>query len=84
MASEPWYPVGPSDVFPEEFGRFLLGDPALRSRFMSEHADLLEPTYWQSKQARIRAGVLEDVFPYPESARFPRARADACVIVANN
>jgi isocitrate dehydrogenase kinase/phosphatase len=61
-----------------------LGDRALRSRFMSEHADLLDVTYWQSKQARIRAGVLEDVFPYPESARFPRARAAACAIVGDN
>ena len=72
MAAEPWYPVGPNDVFPEEFGRFLLGDPGLRSRFMREHADLLDVAFWQSKQARIRAGVLEDIFPYPESVRFPR------------
>ena len=84
MAAEPWYAVGPNDVFPEEFGRFLLGDRGLRSRFMSEHADLLDVTYWQSKQSRIRAGVLEDVFPYPESARFPRASIAACVIVADN
>ena len=27
MSSEPWYSVGPHDVFPEEFGTFLLGDP---------------------------------------------------------
>jgi isocitrate dehydrogenase kinase/phosphatase len=73
MAAEPWYPVGPNDVFPEEFGRFLLGDPGLRRRFMAEHADLLDADYWQRKQARIRAGMLEDVFPYPESLRFPRA-----------
>jgi isocitrate dehydrogenase kinase/phosphatase len=51
---------------------------------MSEHADLLDVTYWQSKQSRIRAGVLEDVFPYPESARFPREPAAACVIVAED
>ncbi|NBS95072.1 MAG: hypothetical protein EBT08_02770, partial [Betaproteobacteria bacterium] len=44
----------------------------LRSRFMREHADLLDVAFWQSKQARIRAGVLEDIFPYPESVRFPR------------
>jgi isocitrate dehydrogenase kinase/phosphatase len=70
MSSEPWYTVGPHDVFPEEFGTFLLGDPRVRAIFMQHHADLLEAEYWQRKQARIRAGVLEDVFPYPESVRF--------------
>jgi isocitrate dehydrogenase kinase/phosphatase len=72
MAAEPWYAVGPHDVFPEEFGRFLLGDAGLRRRFMAEHADLLDAEFWQRKQARIRAGMLEDVFPYPESLRFDR------------
>jgi len=72
MAAEPWYPVAPNDVFPEEFGRFLLGDAGLRRRFLAWHADLLAPEFWQRKQARIRAGALEDVFPYPESMRFPR------------
>ena len=30
MSSEPWYAIGPNDVFPEEFGRFLLGDARVR------------------------------------------------------
>jgi isocitrate dehydrogenase kinase/phosphatase len=70
MASEPWYTVGPADVFPEEFGTFLLGDPRIRSLFMKHHAELLDAAFWQKKQAGIRAGLLEDVFPYPESMRF--------------
>jgi isocitrate dehydrogenase kinase/phosphatase len=70
MAAEPWYTVGPTDVFPEEFGTFLLGDPRVREAFMKHHADLLDASFWQEKQARIRAGELEDVFPYPESLRF--------------
>jgi len=70
MASEPWYTVGPTDVFPEEFGTFLLGDPRIRSLFMKHHAELLDAAFWQKKQAGIRAGLLEDVFPYPESMRF--------------
>ena len=37
---------------------------------MRHHGDLLEAEFWQRKQARIRAGLLEDVFPYPESMRF--------------
>ena len=72
MASEPWYPVGPTDVFPEEFGTFLLGDPSIREPFLRHHADLLAPEYWQTQQQRIRDGLLDDVFPYPESLRFGR------------
>ena len=75
MSSEPWYTVGPNDVFPEEFASFLLGNRTLRQAFMAHHADLLEADYWQRKQARIRAGVLEDVFPYPASLRFRGAPA---------
>ncbi len=72
MASEPWYPVAPNDVFPEEFGTFLLGNPRIRGPFMKYHADLLDPAYWQDKQERIRRGILDDVFPYPTKLRFPR------------
>ena len=70
MASEPWYRVGPHDVFPEEFGTFLLGDPRVRRIFEHHHGDLLDAAFWQRKQAHVRAGRFDDVFPYPESVRF--------------
>jgi len=70
MASEPWYPVGPHDVFPEEFGTFLLGHPAVRAVFTTHHGELLQAGFWRARQARIREGDLEDVFPYPEAVRF--------------
>jgi isocitrate dehydrogenase kinase/phosphatase len=70
MSSEPWYNVGPHDVFPEEFGTFLLGDPRVRSIFMNHHGDLLDAEFWQRKQAAVRAGRFDDVFPYSESVRF--------------
>jgi isocitrate dehydrogenase kinase/phosphatase len=70
LASEPWYPIGAHDVFPEEFGTYLLGNPKIRAAFLRYHADLLSAEYWQTRQDRIRAGQLEDVFPYPESLRF--------------
>ncbi|MFK7962483.1 MAG: bifunctional isocitrate dehydrogenase kinase/phosphatase [Burkholderiaceae bacterium] len=69
MASEPWYSVAPNDIFPEEFGTFLLGNPKVRPGFLKYHANLLEPAYWQDKQARIKKGELVDVFPYPERYR---------------
>jgi isocitrate dehydrogenase kinase/phosphatase len=70
MASEPWYTVGPNDVFPEEFASFLLGKPELRKSFMKCHADLLDHQYWRAKQQEIHAGKLDDVFPYPPQLRF--------------
>ena len=69
-AAEPWYPIGPNDIFPEEFAHFLLTDPKIRDRFMAHHADLLDADYWTATQQRIANGHIEDVFPYPESLRF--------------
>jgi isocitrate dehydrogenase kinase/phosphatase len=77
MAAEPWYPIGPHDVFPEEFGTFLLGNAKVRGPFLRYHADLLTVEYWRTRQDRIRAGQLEDVFPYPANLRFGKGRGDA-------
>jgi isocitrate dehydrogenase kinase/phosphatase len=73
MSGEIWYAVGPHDVFPETFGPFLLGNDAVREVFMKHHGDLLDPGFWQSHQARIRAGQMLDVFPYDNERRFARA-----------
>jgi isocitrate dehydrogenase kinase/phosphatase len=70
MSGEVWYQVGPKDVFPETFGPFLLGNPAVRSVFMKHHADLLEATFWQGHKERIQAGHVFDVFPYEREKRF--------------
>ncbi|MCS0591205.1 bifunctional isocitrate dehydrogenase kinase/phosphatase [Massilia norwichensis] len=70
MAAEPWYPVGKHDVFPEQFERFLLGNPKIRTIFMQHHAELLQRAWWQSHKERIQAGIVEDVFPYPQQIRF--------------
>ena len=73
MSGETWYSVGPKDVFPETFGPFLLGNPAVRGVFMKHHADLLDAAFWQSHKDRIAAGHVHDVFPYDREKRFPRA-----------
>jgi len=72
MSAEPYWSVGPSDVFPEQFERFLVSDPRARDVFFERHADLATPEFWSTKQERIRAGLQDDVFSYPESARFRR------------
>ena len=75
MSGEVWYPVQPRDVFPETFGPFLLGNPAVRKVFMAEHADLLDADYWQQHKQRILAGYVHDVFPYDPARRFSVRRA---------
>jgi len=70
LAAEPWYSVGPSDIFPEEFATFLLTDERVRDCFMRHHADLLDAAYWQAMQQHIAGGQMQDVFPYSEALRF--------------
>jgi isocitrate dehydrogenase kinase/phosphatase len=70
MSGEVWYPVNKNDVFPEEFGAFLLGDPVVRKTFMEYHQDLLSAEFWQSKKERIAIGQMDDFYPYPEEVRF--------------
>ena len=70
MSGEVWYSVAKNDVFPETFGPFLLGNPAVREVFMQHHGDLLDVDFWQSHKARILAGHVHDVFPYEREKRF--------------
>ena len=73
MSGENWYSVSRNDVFPEEFGNFLLTSPRVREIFMKNHADLLEVGFWRETQTAIGRGEIKDFFPYPESLRFDRA-----------
>jgi isocitrate dehydrogenase kinase/phosphatase len=70
LSDEVWYPVGPHDVFPEEFKTFLLGDPKVHEPFVRYHEDLLHPEFWREAQQRVAEGEMVDFFPYPESIRF--------------
>jgi isocitrate dehydrogenase kinase/phosphatase len=70
MSGEIWYHVGPRDVFPETFGPFLLGNPAVRSVFMKHHSDLLDASFWQGHKEKISQGHVHDVFPYEADKRF--------------
>ena len=70
MSGEPWYSVGPNDIFPEEFATFIMPQPAMRQMFVGMHGELLDADYWRDVQEGIRAGKIADVFPYPQSQRF--------------
>jgi isocitrate dehydrogenase kinase/phosphatase len=73
-SSEPWFSVGPNDVFPEELPTFIFPSATTRDMFLELHPELVRPDFWREKQQRIREGYLESMFPYPESVRFHASR----------
>ncbi len=66
---EPWFHVGPNDVFPEEFRSFLGLAGRLREAYESAHGDVFTVEFWTGIQRRIRAGEIADVVPYRENRR---------------
>ncbi|WP_029593193.1 bifunctional isocitrate dehydrogenase kinase/phosphatase [Franconibacter pulveris] len=70
LSAEPWYSVAPGDVFPEEFRHWLCADPQIGPLFEEMHSELFSAAYWQSLQARIREGHVEDVYAYRRHQRF--------------
>jgi isocitrate dehydrogenase kinase/phosphatase len=72
MSAEPWFHVGPDDVFPEEFLPFLLPAGPLRDAFVEHHAEILTYEFWQGMQQRQQAREVIDFFPYPQHSRLER------------
>ncbi|QTF93406.1 bifunctional isocitrate dehydrogenase kinase/phosphatase [Halomonas sp. BM-2019] len=70
LADEPWYSVGPNDIFPEEFGPFLFADVRMRKLFHELHPELFDADYWKGLQQAIRDGRVIDVYPYRNKQRF--------------
>lgn len=69
MAADPWFHVGDSDVFPEQFRPFLVPNGRLGEVFLEHHAELLTVDYWVEMQQRQLAGEVVEFFPYPEARR---------------
>ncbi|QEA40770.1 bifunctional isocitrate dehydrogenase kinase/phosphatase [Pistricoccus aurantiacus] len=70
LSDEPWYSVGPNDIFPEEFGPFLFANIQLRKLFYRLHPELFDADYWQNLQKAILEGRVIDVYPYRNKQRF--------------
>lgn len=70
MSGQPWYSVGPKDIFPEEFRLFFSGNARARAAFDAQHADLYDADFWVGQQDQLRNGVLKDFYPYPRRVRF--------------
>ena len=76
-AAEPWYSVGPNDVFPEEFATFLFTNPEWRKIFVRQHPELLDADYWKQLQTTVAEGGYPDIFPYRQEIRFSRRHTSA-------
>lgn len=66
--------VADNDIFPEEFRSFLWPAGPLRQAFEQLHPELFDPGFWRDMQARVAAGEIVDIYPYPEDLRLPAAR----------
>jgi len=65
------YYVGPHDVFPEQFPRFLGIEAALRDALVRAHGEIFDVRWWTRLQQQLRAGETLDVPPYPDALRLP-------------
>jgi isocitrate dehydrogenase kinase/phosphatase len=69
MSDEPWFHVGPEDVFPEDLGRFIPFAEPVRRAYLAAHGALYQPAFWQDLQARSAAGEVLDIYPYRAERR---------------
>ena len=56
--------IGPHDIFPEEFIKFLAIQDGLRKEFLHVHGDLLTARYWRDVKNRRLAGEITHIIPY--------------------
>jgi len=52
-SAEPWFYVGPRDVFPEQWLPFLGMPPPIRKVFLERHGELLTAPWWRARQAEL-------------------------------
>ena len=74
-AGEPWFYVGPRDIFPEEFRSFLGLADDLRRLFLEAHGELLGTAFWRGLQERHRRGEVVDIYPYRAAHRLRPERS---------
>ncbi len=70
MSNDPWFPVGPDDVFPEQFRKFIHFEPEVREAFLDAHADLFDVEFWLNMQRQHARGEVPDFYPYAQDLRF--------------
>lgn len=69
LEPDPYFYVGPDDVFPAEWRNLLGPSGPPGEAFREAHAVLFDPAWWQDMQDRQRRGEMVDFFPYPQDRR---------------
>jgi isocitrate dehydrogenase kinase/phosphatase len=69
LSDESWFGVGPRDLFPEEFRRFIGLPDHLLDVLSQDHGELFDVAYWHDMQMRVTGGEIIDLFPYRPSLR---------------
>ena len=72
MLDQPWFPVEPDDVFPEEFRTYLRSPRIVGEVFDEVHPEISTVEFWQKMKNGHRDGGLPDFFPYPMDLRITR------------
>ncbi len=75
LRAEPWFYIGPNDVFPAQWLDFLGVRGVLREEFLAHHADILTADYWRHLKSLHEAERHLEVVPY--TARHAWAGASA-------
>jgi len=68
VAADSFY-VGPHDVFPEQFPRFLGLSEPLRSALLAAHGEIFTMRWWHDLQQQLGDGHRVDLPPYPAHTR---------------
>jgi isocitrate dehydrogenase kinase/phosphatase len=72
MLEQPWFPVEPDDVFPEEFRTYLRSPRIVGEVFDELHPEISTVEFWQQMKEGHSEGGLPDFFPYPRDLRIAR------------
>ena len=72
LSAEPWFSVGETDVFPEQFAPFLIPAGPLADLLRERHGELFDPDWWRGVQERLASGEIFDTFPYSLEKRLSR------------
>ncbi len=70
MLDQPWFPVEPNDVFPEEFKTYLRSPRVVGEVFDDIHPEISTVEFWQGMKDQNAEGSHADFYPYPRDLRF--------------
>lgn len=70
LSAEPWYSVGPDDVFPETFRYALCSEAATGALLLQLHPEIFDARWWRAQQQRLAHGHVEEVIAWRQTQRF--------------